>query len=166
MAEWGRKLPDGHGLGIAVHRSFLTYVATVIEVKVAADGTLTIPGIWLAADAGTVINPRHTRAQMEGGTIFGLSNALYGEISAKNGAVVQDNFPSWRVMRMGEAPKIFEVEIIASNSPPAGVGEPPTPPAAPALANAIFNATGQRLRSLPLIGANRDTLDIPAIAKS
>jgi isoquinoline 1-oxidoreductase beta subunit len=166
MAEWGRKLPDGHGLGIAVHRSFLTYVATVIEVKVAADGTLTIPGIWLAADAGTVINPRHTRAQMEGGTIFGLSNALYGEISAKNGAVVQDNFPSWRVMRMGEAPKIFEVEIIASNSPPAGVGEPPTPPAAPALANAIFNATGQRFRSLPLIGANRDTLDIPAIAKS
>lgn len=166
MADWGRKLPEGHGLGIAAHRSFLTYVATVIEVKVAADGTLTIPGIWLAADAGTVVNPRHTRAQMEGGTIFGLSNALYGEITAKNGAVVQDNFPSWRVMRMGEAPKIFKVEIIASNSPPAGVGEPPTPPAAPALANAIFNATGQRFRTLPLMGANRDKLDISAISPS
>ncbi|AMO73509.1 twin-arginine translocation pathway signal protein [Sphingorhabdus sp. M41] len=166
MAKWGRQLPDGHGLGIAVHRSFLTYVATVIEVKVTADGTLTIPGIWLAVDAGTVINPRHTRAQMEGGTIFGLSNALYGEITAKNGAVVQDNFPTWRVMRMSEAPRIFEVEIIASSSPPAGVGEPPTPPAAPALANAIFNATGQRFRTLPLIGPNRDKLDLSAITKS
>tara|TARA_R110001606_G_scaffold380838_1_gene541625 strand:- start:2528 stop:4912 length:2385 start_codon:yes stop_codon:yes gene_type:complete len=166
MAQWGRKLPDGHGLGIAVHRSFLTYVATVIEVKVAADGALTIPGIWLAVDAGTVINPRHTRAQMEGGTIFGLSNALYGEITAKNGAVVQDNFPSWRVMRMAEAPRAFEVDIISSNSPPAGVGEPPTPPAAPALANAIFNATGQRFRALPLMGPNRDKLEIPAISTS
>tara|TARA_R110000824_G_scaffold11746_13_gene51563 strand:- start:4605 stop:6989 length:2385 start_codon:yes stop_codon:yes gene_type:complete len=166
MAQWGRKLPDGHGLGIAVHRSFLTYVATVIEVKVAADGALTIPGIWLAVDAGTVINPRHTRAQMEGGTIFGLSNALYGEITAKNGAVVQDNFPSWRVMRMAEAPRAFEVDIISSNSPPAGVGEPPTPPAAPALANAIFNATGQRFRALPLMGSNRDKLEIPAISTS
>jgi isoquinoline 1-oxidoreductase beta subunit len=166
MAGWGRRIPAGHGLGIAVHRSFLTYVATVIEVKVAADGTLTIPGIWLAVDAGTVINPRHTRAQMEGGTIFGLSNALYGEITAKNGAVVQDNFPNWRVMRMEEAPKAFEVEIIPSDNPPAGVGEPPTPPAAPALANAIFNATGQRFRSLPLMGAKRSKLDIPAISTS
>ena len=166
MANWGRKLPAGHGLGIAVHRSFLAYVATVIEVKVAADGTMTIPGIWLAVDAGTVINPRHTRAQMEGGTIFGLSNALYGEISAKKGAVVQDNFPTWRVMRMEEAPKAFEVEIIPSNAPPAGVGEPPTPPAAPALANAIFNATGQRFRALPLIGAKRNKLDIESTSKS
>lgn len=162
MANWGRKLDDGHGLGIAVHRSFLSYVATVIEVKVAADGTLTIPGIWLAVDAGTVINLRHTKAQMEGGTIFGLSNALYGEITVKKGAVVQDNFPTWRVMRMGEAPKAFEVDIIASSAPPAGVGEPPTPPAAPALANAIFNATGQRFRTLPLIGANRSKLNISA----
>lgn len=165
-AQWGRKLPAGHGLGIAAHRSFLSYIATVIEVKVAEDGTLSIPGIWLAVDAGTVINPRHTRAQMEGGTIFGLSNALFGEITAKNGAVVQDNFPNWRVMRMGEAPKAFEVEIVPSNSAPAGVGEPGTPPAAPALANAIFNATGQRIRSLPLMGASRSKLDIPVNAAS
>lgn len=162
MADWGRKLPAGRGLGIAVHRSFLTYIATVIEVAVGKDGTLRIPGVWLAVDAGTVINPRHVRAQMEGGTIYGLSNALYGAITAKDGAVVQDNFPSWRLMRMGEAPRDFKVEIIASDAPPGGVGEPATPPAAPALANAIFAATGHRLRTLPLIGAEGDTLKLPA----
>lgn len=162
MAKWGRKLPKGRGLGIAAHRSFLSYVATVVEVAVGEDGKLTIPGVWVAVDAGTVINPRHVRAQMEGGTIYGLSNALYGAITAKGGAVVQDNFPSWRLMRMGEAPRAFEVEIIASDAPPGGVGEPPTPPAAPALANAIFTATGHRLRTLPLIGADASKLVLPA----
>ncbi|MEE4289413.1 MAG: molybdopterin cofactor-binding domain-containing protein [Erythrobacter sp.] len=160
MAKWGRKLPDGHGLGIAVHRSFLAYVATVIEAKVGKNGELAIPGVWLAVDAGTVVNPRHVRAQMEGGTIYGLSNALYGEITAKNGAIVQDNFPSWRLMKMAEAPRAFEVEIMPSNKPPAGVGEPGTPPAAPALANAIFAATGTRLRTLPLIGASGSRLPL------
>lgn len=160
MAEWGRDLPDGSGLGIAVHRSFLAYVATVVEVSVTAEGKLTIPGIWVALDAGTVINPKHVRAQMEGGTIYGLSNALYGEITAKNGAIVQDNFPSWRLMKMAEAPRSFEVEIIRSNKPPAGVGEPGTPPAAPALANAIFAATGTRIRTLPMIGANGSRLSL------
>lgn len=162
MAKWGRKLPKGQGLGIAVHRSFLSYIATVVEVAVRPDGSITIPGVWLAVDAGTVINPRHVRAQMEGGTIYGLSNALYGAITAKNGAVVQDNFPSWRLMRMGEAPRAFEVAIIPSNAPPGGVGEPATPPAAPALANAIFAATGHRLRALPLIGAEGSKLKLPA----
>ncbi len=162
MARWGRKLPKGRGLGIAVHRSFLSYIATVVEVAVRADGTISIPGVWLAVDAGTVINPRHVRAQMEGGTIYGLSNALYGAITAKNGAVVQDNFPSWRLLRMNEAPREFEVEIIASNAVPGGVGEPATPPAAPALANAIFAATGHRLRSLPLIGPEGSKLKLPA----
>ncbi len=161
MANWGRTMPEGSGLGIAVHRSFLSYIATVIEVSVADDGALTIPGIWLAVDAGTVINPRHVRAQMEGGTIYGLSNALYGEITARGGAVVQDNFPSWRLMRMEEAPRAFEVEIVASNAPPAGVGEPGTPPAAPALANAIFNATGHRFRALPIIGSQGSRLTFP-----
>lgn len=163
MAGWGRNLPARHGLGIAAHRSFLSYIATVVEVSVGADGSLSIPGIWLAVDGGTVINPRHVRAQLEGGTIYGLSNALYGEITAKNGAIVQDNFPSWRVMRMNEAPRQFEVEIIASNARPAGIGEPATPPAAPALANAIFAATGHRIRSLPMIGASGSRL--PLISK-
>ncbi|OYU75007.1 MAG: twin-arginine translocation pathway signal protein, partial [Alphaproteobacteria bacterium PA3] len=137
---------------------FLSYIATVVEVAVRADGTISIPGVWLAVDAGTVINPRHVRAQMEGGTIYGLSNALYGAITAKDGAVVQDNFPSWRLLRMEEAPRDFEVAIIPSDAPPGGVGEPATPPAAPALANAIFAATGHRLRTLPLIGAEGSKL--------
>lgn len=161
IAKWGRKLPKGRGLGIAVHRSFLSYIATVVEVAVRADGTISILGVWLAVDAGTVINPRHVRAQMEGGTIYGLSNALYGAITAKNGAVVQDNFPSWRLLRMEEAPRDFEVAIIPSDAPPGGVGEPATPPAAPALANAIFAATGHRLRTLPLIGAEGSKLKLP-----
>lgn len=162
LAGWGRDLPDGSGLGIAVHRSFLTYVATVVEVAVDADGGLMIPGVWVAADAGTVVNPKHVRAQMEGGTIFGLSQALYGEITAENGSVQQNNFPDWRLMRMGEAPRAFEVEIVPSTTLPGGVGEPGTPPAAPALTNAIFAATGLRVRRLPILGTNGQRLTLNA----
>ncbi|NNC36961.1 MAG: xanthine dehydrogenase family protein molybdopterin-binding subunit [Hyphomonadaceae bacterium] len=159
MAKWGRDVPKGHGLGISVHRSFLSYVATAIEVAVDSDGNITFPGVWVAVDAGTVVNPANTKVQMEGGTLYGLSNALYGEITAKDGAVVQGNFPAWRVMRLSEAPHNLEVHIMESDAPPGGVGEPGTPPAAPALANAIFAATGQRLRTLPLLGQkNRLTM--------
>ena len=160
MAKWGRELPKGHGLGIAAHRSFLSYIATVIEVAVAEDGSISIPGVWLAADAGTVVNPRHARAQLEGGTLYGLSNALFGEITATNGVIDQGNFPTWRVMRMNEAPMAFDVEIVESNAPPAGIGEPGTPPAAPALTNAIFDATGLRIRDLPILGASGRTLPV------
>lgn len=162
MAQWGRALPDGHGLGVAVHRSFLSYVATVVEVAVNKDGALSIPGVWSAIDAGTVVNTRHTMAQVEGGTLYGLSNALYGEISAKDGAIEQSNFPGWRIMRMSEAPRAMEVHIVDADAPPGGVGEPPTPPAAPALANALFAATGQRYRRLPILGPNASTLTRPA----
>ncbi len=154
MAKWGRDVPDGHGLGISVHRSFLSYVATAIEVAVDAEGKISFPGIWVAVDAGTVVNPANTKVQMEGGTLYGISNALYGEITAKNGVVEQGNFPDWRVMRINESPHKVEVHIMESDAPPGGVGEPGTPTAAPALANAIFAATGQRLRSLPLLGQN------------
>lgn len=163
MAKWGRTLPKGHGLGIAAHRSFLSYVATVIEVSVDAGGRLTIVGIWSAIDAGTVVNPGNVVSQVEGGTLFGLSNALYGEITAKGGAVNQRNFPDWRVMRMNEAPRAMEVQVVDSDAPPGGVGEPPTPPAAPALTNAIFAATGLRIRDLPIFGADRrDRLPLPS----
>ncbi|MEL7447721.1 MAG: molybdopterin cofactor-binding domain-containing protein [Pseudomonadota bacterium] len=151
-AKWGRRLPDGHGLGIAVHRSFLSYVATVIEVAVDDSGTLSIPGVWSVIDAGTVVNTRHVKAQVEGGTLYGLSNALYGQLTAKDGAIEQSNFPQWRVMRISEAPRSVDVTIVDSDAPPGGVGEPPTPPAAPALTNAIYAATGQRIRELPLFG--------------
>ncbi len=159
MAKWGRDMPEGHGLGIAVHRSFLSYVATVIEVAVDTEGNITFPGIWVAVDAGTVVNPANTKSQMEGGTLYGISNALYGEVTAKNGAVIQGNFPDWRVMRMAEAPHNLDVHVMESEAPPGGVGEPGTPPAAPALANAIFAATGQRHRTLPILG-QRNSLDM------
>ncbi len=152
MAGWGRDMPEGHGLGIATHRSFLTYVSTVVEVAVDQDGALTIPGVWSAMDAGTVVNTRHAAAQMEGGTIYGLSNALYGQITADGGVVQQTNFPAWRLMRMQEAPRAFETQVLNSDAPPGGIGEPPTPPAAPALANAIYNATGVRMRRMPFLG--------------
>ena len=160
MANWCRVLPAGSGLGIAVHRSFLTYVATVVEVAVSDEGRLTIPNVWSAIDAGTVVNRRHTTAQVEGGTLYGLSNALFGEITVQDGAVTQRNFPDWRLMRMNEAPRKMSVQIIESDAPPGGVGEPPTPPAAPALANAIFAATGTRIRSLPIFSNDRqDRID-------
>jgi len=154
LAGWGRTLPEGHGLGIATHRSFLSYVSTVIEVKVDSVGNISIPGIWSAIDAGTVVNPGHVTAQLEGGTLFGISNAMFGQLTAKNGQVQQANFPDWRVMRMLESPKAMQVKIIESDAPPGGVGEPGTPPAAPALANAIFAASGQRIRQLPILGMN------------
>lgn len=155
MADWNQKRPEGHGLGIAVHRSFLSYVATVVEVYVDSEGQLSIPGVWSAIDAGTVVNTKHTEAQVEGGTLYGLSNALYGEITAEGGVVKQTNFPRWRVMRMNEAPRRMEVFIVPSDAPPGGVGEPPTPPAAPALANAIFDASGLRIRTLPIFKNGR-----------
>ncbi len=151
MARWGRKLPPGHGLGIAAHRSFLSYVATVVEVAWdSATKRLSIPGVWSVMDAGTVVNPGSARSQLEGGTLFGLSNALYGAITAKRGAVQQRNFPDFRLMRMDEAPRVVQVQVVESDAPPGGVGEPPTPPAAPALCNAIFAATGKRVRHLPV----------------
>jgi isoquinoline 1-oxidoreductase subunit beta len=152
---WGKRKPGkGQGLGIAVHRSFLTYVATVVEVEVNDQGELRIPRVDTAVDAGLVVNPEAARAQFEGAAVFGTSLARFGEITATNGAIDQSNFDSYPVSRINEAPYRTNVHIVESSAPPAGVGEPGVPPFAPALCNAIFAATGKRIRELPLSRAN------------
>jgi len=153
MAAWGRELPEGHGLGIAVHRSFLAYVGAVAEVSVDEQGKLVVHELWLAIDAGTVINPDRVHAQMEGAGIFGMSLALHGELTTKDGAVVEGNFDSYPMVRMSEVPAAIHTHIVASDAPPGGVGEPGVPPVAPAIVNAYFAASGKRIRELPLRNA-------------
>jgi isoquinoline 1-oxidoreductase beta subunit len=151
-AGWGRKLPKGRGMGIAGHYSFVTYVATVVEVAVDGKGQLVIPRVDMAIDCGAQINPERVRAQMEGACVMGLSNALLGEISFKAGRVQQTNFHDYKVLRMNAAPKAIHVHMIAGDydAPLGGAGEPGVPPVAPALCNAIFAATGKRIRRLPI----------------
>lgn len=148
-ANWGSKLPPGVGRGIAGHFSFDSYVAQVVEASVAKDGAVRVHRVVCAVDCGTVINPDTVKAQMEGGIIFGLTAALKTEITLKNGKVEQSNFHDYQVLRIFESPKI-EVYIVPSTANPTGVGEPGVPPVAPALANAIFAATGKRIRRLPI----------------
>ena len=151
-ARWGRKLPEGHGLGLAVAYSFMSYTATVIEVAVDAQGELKVVAVDMAIDCGPQINPERIRAQMEGGAVMGLSLALSGEISFDQGRVVQSNFFDFTVLRHAESPRTIRTHLVNNNHevPPGGVGEPPVPPVAPALFNAIFAATGKRIRQLPL----------------
>jgi isoquinoline 1-oxidoreductase beta subunit len=152
---WGkRKLGKGAGLGIAAHRSFLTYVATVVEVEVNDDGDIRIPRVDTVVDAGLVVNPEVTKAQFEGAVVFGTSVARSGEITAKNGAIEQSNFDTYPVARINEAPYQTNVYLVESDAPPAGVGEPGVPPFIPALCNAIYVATGKRIRELPLSRTN------------
>jgi isoquinoline 1-oxidoreductase subunit beta len=150
-AGWGRKLPQGHGLGLAVHRSFGSYVAVVIEAAV-DEGGVSVPRIDIAVDCGPIVDPDRVRAQMEGAAIMGLSLALKSEISFKSGRVLQNNFDDYRVLRMSDAPRETLVHIVPRgyDFPPGGVGEPGVPPIAPALFNAIHVATGKRIRTLPL----------------
>jgi isoquinoline 1-oxidoreductase beta subunit len=152
---WSKqKLAKGQGIGIAAHRSFLTYVATVVQVEVNDQGELRIPRVDTAVDAGLIVNPEATRNQFEGAAVFGTSLARFGEITASNGAIDQSNFDSYPVTRMNEAPFETRVYIVDSDAPPAGVGEPGVPPFAPALCNAVFAATGKRIRELPLSRTN------------
>ncbi len=148
-ADWGKTLPAGHALGIAAHRSFLSYAATIVEVSRGEGGKIKIERVSSAIDVGQVVNPDRVKSQMEGGTIFGLSLALYGEITTLNGRIQQSNFHDYPVLRMHQSPPL-DIHLVDSDHPPTGVGEPPTPPVAPALCNAIFGATGQRIRRLPL----------------
>jgi isoquinoline 1-oxidoreductase beta subunit len=150
-AGWGKDLTPRRGLGLAVHRSFLTYVATVIEVEVGKDGKVRIPRIFMAVDAGTLVNPDRVTAQMEGACIYAMSAAMFGRITAKGGRIQQSNFHDYPVARMTDAPEAIEVHLVESTAPPGGVGEPGVPPFAPALCNAIFAATGKRIRALPIL---------------
>jgi isoquinoline 1-oxidoreductase subunit beta len=148
---WGKRpRGKGHGFGIAAHRSFLTYVATVVEVEVDSHGRVQIPNVWTAVDAGTVVAPDNVRNQFEGAASFGASLALLSEITVTNGVVDQNNFSDYQLVRMDTAPKHTSVYIVESDAPPAGVGEPGVPPFAPALYNAIHAATGRRIREMPL----------------
>lgn len=147
-AGWGKKLPENHGMGLAVHYSFYSYVASVIEVSVINE-KLKVHNIFTAVDCGTVVNTDTIKAQMEGAAMFGLSLALYGKITAKNGAIEQSNYHDYKVLRMNEAPNVH-VEIVKNNDLPTGIGEPGVPVIAPALINAIFKVTGKRFKNLPL----------------
>ncbi len=151
-AGWGRALAKGRGLGIAAHYSFVTYVAAVVEVAVDDQGGLTIPRVDLAVDCGACVNPERVRAQMEGACVMGLSIATLGEISFKEGRAQQDNFNTYEVTRMAGAPREIRVHLIPGDfsMPLGGVGEPGVPPIPPALCNAIFAATGKRIRRLPI----------------
>ena len=148
---WAKKKPTkGRALGIAAHWSFLTYVAAVVEVEVDANGKLRIPRVDIAVDAGRVITPDRVKAQFEGASVFGAGIALMNEITAAGGAIQQSNFHDYQVARMTDAPIETRVHIVQSDAPPAGVGEPGVPPMAPAICNAIFAATGKRIRELPI----------------
>jgi isoquinoline 1-oxidoreductase beta subunit len=148
-AGWGRQLPVGHATGIAVHESFGSLVAQVAEVSVSPAGAVTVHRVVCAVDCGPIVNPDTVRAQMESGIVFGLSAALYGRITFKDGRVEQSNFHDYPVLRMDAMPRI-EVFLVESSAPMGGVGEPGTPPIAPAVANAVFAATGKRIRRLPI----------------
>jgi isoquinoline 1-oxidoreductase beta subunit len=145
-----KKSGNGHGWGVAVHRSFSSFVASVVEVEVDAKGALHIGRVDTVADCGLIVHPDRVKAQFEGAAVFGASIAMSGEITADNGRMTQKNFNGYPVARMDEAPREVHVQIIGTDNPPAGVGEPGVPPIAPAICNAIFAATGKRIRDLPI----------------
>ena len=148
LSNWGRKLPEGHGMGVAIHYSFYSYVATVVEVSVKSE-KVKVENIYSVLDCGMYVNRDAVINQMEGAAIFGVSLTMFGKISTKNGAVEQSNFHDYQMTRMIDAPNIH-VHLVDNDEDPTGVGEPGVPPVSAAITNAIFNASGKRVRSLPL----------------
>jgi len=148
-AGWGEKLPPRVGRGVSIQNAFATYMAHVAEVEVAKDGTVRVRRVVCAVDCGTVVNPDTVRAQIESAVMFGITAALYGEITLKDGRVEQTNLDSYPILRMNEAPGV-EVHIVQNSEPPGGMGEAGTSLIVPAVANAIFAATGKRLRKPPV----------------
>lgn len=149
LSDWGRPLPKGRGRGVALHESFGSIVGQVAEVTIGKNKELTVDKVTCVIDCGTVVNPDTVKAQMEGGIIYGLTAAFYGEVNIERGRVVQSNFPDYDMIRLANCPEI-NVHLAPSGRPIGGVGEPGTPPIAPAVVNAIFNATKVRVRELPL----------------
>ncbi len=147
---WGKELPKGHGMGICAHKSFLTYVACVVHVAFDDSGKMSIPEVHYAVDCAQPVNRNSVIQQFEGGFVFALSGAIKGGISFKEGRSQQTNFDGYEVARMSDAPVETHVHIVENDEKPTGVGEPPVPPVAPALANAIFAATGKRYRDMPI----------------
>ena len=151
QSGWAKRTNgNGRALGFAAHRSFLTYVATVVEVEVDKSGKIHIPTVHIAADCGQAINPDRVKAQFEGAAVFGTGVAMLGEITAADGRIKQGNFNDYRVPRMNESPTRTHVHLVESGTLPTGAGEPGVPPTAPAICNAIFAATGKRIRELPI----------------
>ena len=150
IANYDKKLPEGHGIGIGIHYSFFSYVATMVEVSV-KNGKLKVHKVYTVIDCGTAVNTDTIKSQMEGSAIFGMSLAFYGKITAKDGAIVQSGYHDYQMTRINQAPEEIHIEIIKNNDKPTGVGEPGVPPIAPAIINAIYNATGKRYYSLPLM---------------
>ncbi len=148
-AQWGKALPQGVGRGVSLQFAFGTYMAQVAEVKVASDGAVHVQRVVCAVDCGVVVNPDTVRAQIESAIIFGIAGALYNEVTFKDGRVEQANFHNYRVLRINETP-IIDVHIVKSRETPGGMGEPGTSALAPAVTNAIFAATGKRIRKLPV----------------
>ncbi len=148
-AGWGKELPVGHAMGIAVHYSFVSYVAMVVHASV-EDEEIHVHRVDCAVDCGTYVNPDRVKAQMEGAVIFGLTLAMHGNITAKDGAVEQSNFHDYPLLRLNEAPDEIHVHMVDSDAPPGGVGEPGVPPVAPALTNALLKITGTPVRELPI----------------
>ena len=149
-AGWDAARKAGRPFGLAVHRSFLSYIAVVAQVAKGARGELRVEEVWVAADCGTIVNADRVRAQLEGAVMFGMTVALHGAITVKRGAVEQQNFRDYPLVRIGEAPRRIHIDLVPSDGPPGGVGEPGVPPVAPAILNAAFALTGERIRTLPM----------------
>jgi len=148
-AGWGQPLPKGSGRGVSLQFVFGSYLAQVAEVEVAKDGSVRVRRVVCAMDCGTVVNPDTVQAQLQSGTNFGITAALYGEITLKDGRVEQSNFDTYQMLRLNETP-VIEVYIVQSSMPPGGMGETGTSGIVPAISNAIFAATGKRLRKMPV----------------
>lgn len=152
-AKWDQRAASGRHLGLAAHRSFVSYTAVVLSVVPDPVRTFRVDEAWISMDAGTIVNEERVHAQLEGGVIMGISNAIFGGVTMKKGRTVESNFRDARIARIRDVPRLLHTDIVASDGPPCGVGEPPVPPVGPALANAVFALTGKRIRELPLARA-------------